>query len=86
MRAVGVTGYIVNGGEARGLDVLEVKGGRTEWTVALPNGGPARTFASDDPAVAAFLRDVFGFRALPSSDPAPPTSGAASAGSTPGPG
>ena len=82
MRALGVTSYIVNGGETRTLDVLEVDGGRAAWTVALANGGPAATFDSTDPAVAAFLREVFAFRALPSG-PARSTSPAAPSASPP---
>lgn len=75
MRAVGATGYVVNGAEASALDVVEIDGGGVAWTVFLPHGGAGETFRSDDPAVVEFVRRVIAFRTLP--DPARPTSAAA---------
>ena len=75
MRAVGVTGYVVNGAEAGALDVVEIDDRQVAWTVALPNGPAGETFTSNDPAVIAFVRQVIGCRTLP--DPVRPTSAAA---------
>ena len=75
MRAVGATGYVVNGAEANALDAVEIDGSGVAWTVFLPHSATGETFRSDDPAVVEFVRRVIGFRTLP--DPARPTSGAA---------
>lgn len=75
MRAVGVTGFVVNGAEASAIDVVEVGDAAVTWTVALPNGQAGRTFSSADPGVVAFVRQIIGSRTLP--DPVRPTSEAA---------
>lgn len=75
MRAVGATGYVVNGAEASAVDAVEIAGGAVAWTVFLPHGAVGETFRSDDPAVVEFVRQVIAFRTLP--DPALPTSAAA---------
>ena len=75
MRAVGATGYVVNGAEASAVDAVEIDGAGVAWTVYLPHGGAGETFRSDDPAVVEFVRQVMSYRTLP--DPARPTSGAA---------
>ena len=75
MRAVGVSGYVVNGAEASAVDVLEITDRAVSWTVQLPHAAVGETFTSDDPAVIAFVRQAISYRTLPG--PAQPTSGAA---------
>lgn len=90
MRAVGITGFLVNGAEANAIDLidLDLEAGRVRWTVAPANRGGTETAGatveSDDPAVVEFVRRILSQRTLP--DQGRPTSGSGSAASPPAPG